>query len=48
MDIQTIIKAMQVKGYAVFENDSKPYNLNYVGIRNPKDVGSFNDWFIMF
>jgi len=46
--ISNIIKAMQLKGYVVFENDSKPYNLNYIGIRDPKNVGEFNDLFVIF
>ena len=39
---------MQVKGYAVFENDSKAFNLNYVGIRDASSVGQFNDWLVLF
>lgn len=39
---------MNVKGYAVFEDDSKPFNLNYVGIRDESGVGKFNDKFVMF
>ena len=46
--IKAIIKAMQVKGYAVFENDSKPFNLNYVGIRDISSVDQFNDLLILF
>lgn len=48
LDLATIQKAMQLKGHKVFENDSKPYNLNYVGIRDTRNVGSWNDWFVMF
>lgn len=32
----------------VFENDSKPFNLNYVGIRDIEGVNTFNDPLIMF
>lgn len=39
---------MQRKGHAVFENDSKPFNLNYVGIRDVNQVGKFNDWLYLF
>lgn len=46
--IKSIIKAMRVKGYAIFENDSKPLNLNYVGIRDTSSVGKFNDIFAIF
>lgn len=46
--IKEIMRVMNLKGYAVFENDSKPFNLNYVGIRNTTSVNSFNDKLIMF
>ncbi len=46
--INNIIKAMQLKGYAVFENDTKPFNFNYVGIRDLSGVGSYNDIFALF
>lgn len=48
MDIKDIVKVMTVKGYAVFENDEKPLNLNYVGIRDTSGVNKFNDWLVMF
>jgi len=48
MDIKDIIRVMNRKGYAVFENDSKPLNLNYVGIRDSASVNSFNDQLVMF
>lgn len=44
-----IIKCMKDRGYAVFENDSKPYNLNIVGIRSTNiEVDKFNDWMHCF
>lgn len=46
--IKSIIQAMRVKGHLVFENDSKPYNLNYIGIRDESSVGKFNDRFVIF
>lgn len=48
MELKDIIRVMTRKGYAVFENDSKPFNLNYVGIRDTSGVNSFNDLLIMF
>ena len=32
MQIKDIVKVMTLKGYAIFESDKKPLNLNYVGI----------------
>jgi len=46
--INEVIKAMTLKGYTVFENDSKPLNINYVGIRDVSNVNKFNDLFVMF
>lgn len=46
--IKSIIQALTVKGYAIFENDSKPFNINYVGIRDEDGVGQFNDLLVMF
>ena len=48
VDLKSIIKVMTLKGYAVFENDAKPLNLNYVGIRDVSKANTFNDWLIMF
>jgi len=48
MDIKDIMHVMQQKDYAVFENDSKPLNLNYVGIRDTSGVNKFNDTLVMF
>lgn len=39
-----IVKAMNRKGYAFFENDSKPFNLNIIGIRSEDNTPNvFND-----
>lgn len=46
--IKTLISAMEKKGHAVFQNDSKPFNLNYVGVRDMSEAGKWNDTFIMF
>ncbi len=43
--IQEIIKVLARKGYVLFDDDRKPYNLNYIGIR---DVGGqWNDKFVL-
>ncbi len=44
--VSDILKIAQLKGYKVFENDTKPYNLNIWGIRNPQT--GFNDEFHIF
>ena len=39
--------AAKAKGYTIFEDDSKPFNLNLIGIRSPENNPNvFNDWFI--
>jgi len=48
MEIKDIIRVMTRKGYAVFENDSKALNLNYIGVRDTASVNTFNDIFVMF
>jgi hypothetical protein len=49
MRLETLIKAMIKKGYQVFESDSKPFNLNIVGVRDssPK-TNYFNDTLSVF
>ena len=49
MRLETLIKAMIKKGYKVFESDSKPFNLNIVGVRDssPK-TNFFNDSLSVF
>ena len=49
MRLETLIKAMIKKGYEVFESDSKPFNLNIVGVRDssPK-TNFFNDSLSVF
>jgi hypothetical protein len=47
--IESLFKAMQFKGYKVFEDDSKPFNLNIVGIRSKDlEVNTFNDALCVF
>ena len=43
--VQSLIKAAQIKGYAIFDDDTKPYNLNIWGIRaaDLSIVNKFND-----
>jgi len=48
MEIKDIIRVMTRKGMAIFENDSKALNINYVGIRDLASVNTFNDMFVMF
>jgi hypothetical protein len=51
MDLSTknLIKVLKSKDYAVFENDTKNFNLNIVGIRsNDNTANTFNDTMIIF
>lgn len=42
--VNTVIDTLKNKGYAVYENDSKPFNLNLVGVRNSDRISNkFND-----
>lgn len=44
INVQDIIKALSKKGYVLFEDDSKPFNLNIIGIRSDDDTPNvFND-----
>lgn len=47
--VEDIIKTLDKLGYKVFDNDTKPYNLNIVGIRSSDTTpNSFNDWEYIF
>jgi hypothetical protein len=47
--IEQVIKTMTKLGYKVFDNDSKPYNLNIVGLRTADMTpNTFNDWEFVF
>ena len=49
LTVPHIIKALKEKGYLVFEDDSKGFNLNVVGIRTNDDASNkFNDWMVIF
>lgn len=49
LSIPHIIKTLKDKGYLVFEDDSKNFNLNVVGIRTNDDHSNkFNDWMVIF
>lgn len=49
MTLKQIIKAMESKNYAVFKHDTKPFNVNIVGIRSTEiKVNEFNDWIVVF
>lgn len=40
-----IIRAIEAKNYKIFDNDTKPYNINIIGLRtNDTNHNSFNDW----
>lgn len=43
--LQDVIKVLNKKGYALFEGDKKPFNLNYIGIRDMG--GQWNDQFVL-
>ncbi len=46
---QEIITALQRLGHSVYKNDTKPYNLNIVGIRSAKPiVNEFNCLMVVF
>lgn len=47
--VENIIRVMKSLGYSVFENDSKEFNLNIVGIRtNDMTANTFNDYLVVF
>lgn len=47
--LNKIIDTLESKGYAVFKNDTKPFNVNIVGIRSTEiKVNQFNDWLLVF
>tara|TARA_R110000751_G_scaffold238307_1_gene339138 strand:+ start:782 stop:1384 length:603 start_codon:yes stop_codon:yes gene_type:complete len=49
IDIKKIISAMNLLGHNVFENDSKPYNVNIVAIRSDTPTpNKFNDLLCIF
>ena len=48
MENSKIISAMDRKGYQLFTNDSKPYNLNIIGIRTVGRIpNKFDDWLVI-
>lgn len=48
LTIQDIIRAMNRKGHKVFENDTRPFNINYGAVRDPERTGTWNDQFFCF
>ena len=49
INIPSLIKSLEKLDYAVFKNDTKPFNLNIVGIRADKPiVNKFNDLLVIF
>ncbi len=48
INFDTVYNAMQNKGYEIFETDTKPYNLNIIGIRtNKRTPNSFDDTIVV-
>ena len=49
LTVHQLIASLKSKGYKVFEDDRKNYNLNIVGIRTSENkVNTFNDFQIVF
>lgn len=49
LSVQDLIKVAANKGYKIFDNDSKNYNINIWGIRKvPGSVNSFDDLIVVF
>lgn len=49
LTVNELIGALKNKNYKVFEDDSKNYNLNIVGIRTSSNiVNTFNDYLVVF
>lgn len=49
ISVSEITEAMDRLGHAVFRDDSKPFNLNLVGIRSSQEYdNTFNDIFVCF
>jgi len=47
--IDQVIRTLEKLSYKVFDNDSKPYNINIVGLRTADMTpNSFNDWEYVF
>jgi hypothetical protein len=47
--VEHVIKTLGKLNYKVFDNDSKPYNINLVGIRSADTTpNTFNDWEYVF
>ena len=41
-----VIEASRKKGYTIFEQDDKPFNLNLIAVRSDNAIPNiFNDWF---
>lgn len=49
LSISNIRKILREKDYLVFEDDSKNFNLNIIGVRtNDNTSNAFNDWMVIF
>lgn len=48
-ELKKILDTLQAKQYKIFDNDSKPYNINLVGLRTADMTSNtFNDWEYVF
>lgn len=49
-NLDNVLQAMDRLGYNIFENDTLPYNINHVAIRNldTRDSDTFNDILLQF
>lgn len=49
INFENLLKEMKQKNFTIFSDDSKNFNLNFVGIRNKSNkINTFNDAFIVF
>ena len=49
VNVLNVIQAVESRGFDVFKNDTKPYNLNIVGIRAAQPTtNKFNDLMCVF
>lgn len=49
LTVDQLIDTLENKGHVVFKNDSKNYNINYIGVRsNSRKPNKFDDMFYIF
>lgn len=44
LSVESVVRVMRDKGYVVFSDDRKRYNLNLFGVRSKGDANSFDDY----